>query len=100
MKLTSVHIREYKSVTDSTLFNIADVTCLVGKNEAGKTAILEALNRLNPIVPTKTFNADHDYPRAKVEDYHQEIEKKKRTPAIVVSTVFTLTSDEMRGPNN
>ena len=26
-----------------------DITCLVGKNESGKTALLQALNKLNPI---------------------------------------------------
>ena len=53
MKLTSVHIKEYKSVRDSRTFNIGDVTCLVGKNEAGKTTLLESLFRLNPIIPAK-----------------------------------------------
>lgn len=97
MKLSSVQIREYKSIQDSTQFEVEDVTCLVGKNEAGKTALLEALNRLNPLVPTKTFDVTQDYPRGNVEEYQQQIEKKKRKPAIVVSTVFTLTPDEMRG---
>lgn len=96
MKLSSVRIREYKSVTDSAPFEIGDVTCLVGKNEAGKTAILEALNGLNPLVKTKTFNVTQDYPRANVEEYQQQIEQKKRKPAVVVSTVFKLTPDEMK----
>jgi ABC-type iron transport system FetAB ATPase subunit len=78
MKLTSVHIREYKSIQDSTPFEVGDVTCLVGKNEAGKTAVLEALNRLNPLVGTKAFDVTEDYPRAKVEEYQQQIEQKKR----------------------
>lgn len=97
MKLTSVHIREYKSIQDSTPFEVGDVTCLVGKNEAGKTAVLEALNRLNPLVGTKTFDVTEDYPRAKVEEYQQQIEQKKRKAAIVVTATFTLTADEMQG---
>lgn len=97
MKLSSVQIREYKSIQDSTPFEIGDVTCLVGKNEAGKTAILEALNGLNPLVSTKTFNVTQDYPRANVEEYQQQIEQKKRErAAIVVSTVFKLTPEEMK----
>src|SRR5690349_773806 len=39
MKLRSAHIHEYKSIWDSNLFNVDRVTCLVGKNEAGKTAV-------------------------------------------------------------
>jgi predicted ATP-dependent endonuclease of OLD family len=39
-------------------------TCLVGKNEAGKTALLKALYRLNPIVETEgRFDVTDDYPR-------------------------------------
>ena len=48
MKLTKVHIREFQSIQDSTEVEIGDVTCLVGKNESGKTAFLQALRRLNP----------------------------------------------------
>ncbi|HSY99634.1 MAG TPA: AAA family ATPase [Terriglobales bacterium] len=53
MKLKSVHVREYKSILDSTKFETGDVTCLVGKNESGKTAVLEALSHLNPVIEAK-----------------------------------------------
>ena len=50
MRLVKVCVREFKSVLDSNEFDVGDVTCLVGKNEAGKTAVLQALYRLHPIV--------------------------------------------------
>src|SRR5207237_9220676 len=79
MKLKSVHVREFKSVWDSSSFNVGDVTCLVGKNESGKTALLEALYRLNPLVETDTnFDVTEDYPRLEVEDYLQAVEAKTR----------------------
>lgn len=53
MKLAKVHITEFQSIQDSNEFDIGDVTCLVGKNEAGKTALLKALYRLNPIVKSE-----------------------------------------------
>ena len=53
MKLTKVRITEFQSIRDSNEFEIGDVTCLVGKNEAGKTALLKALYRLNPIIETE-----------------------------------------------
>jgi AAA15 family ATPase/GTPase len=54
MRLTTIHVRDYKSIRDSNPFNLGDITCLVGtclvgKNEAGKTALLEAIYRLNPV---------------------------------------------------
>jgi predicted ATP-dependent endonuclease of OLD family len=41
MRLTRLHVKSFESVRDSTPFDIQDVTCLVGKNESGKTAILQ-----------------------------------------------------------
>ena len=51
MKLTAVQVSNYKCIRDPVAFDISDITCLVGMNESGKTAILEALYRLNPIIP-------------------------------------------------
>ncbi|QNI30127.1 AAA family ATPase [Alloacidobacterium dinghuense] len=70
MKLESVHITNFKSVKDSGTFHIGDVTCLVGRNESGKTAILQALYRLNPIIQNQgNFDVTEDFPRADKEDY-------------------------------
>ncbi len=42
MRLTRLHVKSFEScLRDSTPFDIQDVTCLVGKNESGKTAILQ-----------------------------------------------------------
>lgn len=49
MKLKSVRIRMFCNILDSTEVKIEDkVTCLVGKNESGKSAFLKALWRLKP----------------------------------------------------
>lgn len=62
MKLTKVRIQNYRSVEDSEEFEIGDLTCLVGKNEAGKTALLSAMRGLKP---SESFEFDEpiDYPR-------------------------------------
>lgn len=61
-------MRDYKSVTDSNEVELdARVTCLVGKNESGKTAFLEALYRWKPL-PTghhDSFDPLRDFPRAR-----------------------------------
>ena len=38
------------------------MTCLVGKNESGKTAFLQALWRLHPARVSPTFNVPSNYP--------------------------------------
>jgi predicted ATP-dependent endonuclease of OLD family len=56
--------RKFKNILDSTPVEIEpDVTCLVGKNESGKTAYLHALYRLRPARPNAVFNVQLQYPR-------------------------------------
>jgi len=43
-------------------------TILVGPNEAGKTAILQALQQLNPPKGTRGFDPLRDYPRSEYND--------------------------------
>src|SRR4051812_17056321 len=91
MKLKAVQVSDYKSVRQSNRFEVSDITCLVGKNESGKTSLLEALYRLNPIIEKDAqFDVTEDYPRADVEDYRQDVESHNRKPAIVVRAEFTL----------
>ena len=66
MRLVAAEVQKFKSISDSGRIDIEpDVTALVGKNESGKTAVLQALYRLNPIAsghPTG-FQELRDYPR-------------------------------------
>ena len=63
MKLRNVRITKYKCVEDSTPWKVDQVTTLVGKNEAGKSAILEALYKLNPADDAASNFHTNDYPR-------------------------------------
>lgn len=63
MKLKSFRVTNFQSVMDSGDIDAGEITCLVGKNEAGKSAILKALYRLNPIrAGDGKFDAVDDYP--------------------------------------
>ena len=96
MRLKSVRVGEFKSIVDSGEFEIGDVTCLVGKNEAGKTALLEALYRLRPVIDNHgNFNVTHDYPRTDVEDYEYLVQTGDRQPATVTTAVYELSDDEL-----
>src|SRR5690349_10135081 len=91
MKLKKIRVREFKSIMDSNEVDITDITCLVGKNEAGKTAFLEALYKLNPIVPEHAcFDVVEEYPRAHIGDYMLDVEQKRRDSAQVIEACFTL----------
>ncbi|NVM21221.1 MAG: AAA family ATPase [Desulfobacterales bacterium] len=66
MILKSVTVRSFKCINDSGSVRIEPgVTCLVGKNESGKTAFLEPLYRLNPLSSghRDSFEELYDYPR-------------------------------------
>lgn len=69
MKLIEVRIQNYKSILDSGEFSIGSLTCLAGKNESGKTAILQALRRLNPVEDSElSFNRTMEFPRSRLHE--------------------------------
>lgn len=52
--LVKAQVWKYKSIEDSSPVGLADaVTVLVGKNESGKTAFLEALHKAMPLDEVK-----------------------------------------------
>ena len=92
MKLREFTVREFRSIWDSGPIQVDDlVTCLVGKNESGKTALLTALYRTNPIIPEDSgFDPTYDYPKREVEDYRFAVENKERPEAVVVDCLYEL----------
>lgn len=75
MRLTKVRIERFQNFMDAQTINIEpDVTCLVGKNESGKTTVLKALHRLKPANGTaRKFNLTTEYPRSRLaRDRRQE----------------------------
>jgi len=95
VELRSVRIQNYRSIEDSGVVPIEDVTCLVGKNESGKTAFLHALHLLNPLNPIKgktAFDDVMDFPSRRFSAYRKA---RDDSPADVVTAVFELTDDEL-----
>ena len=91
MKLTKVRITAFQSIQDSNEVDIGDITCLVGKNESGKTAFLKALYRLNPINKSDgNFDITDDYPRGAMADYEDDVISGRRKPAEVVHATYEL----------
>ena len=76
LTLVKAQVWKYKSIEDSTPVAVANaVTVLVGKNESGKTAFLEALYKSLPIDAAK-FNYVADYPRKELVRYRSQHEAK------------------------
>ena len=91
MKLKSVQVKNFRSVEDSNEFSVGDITCLVGKNEAGKTAILGALHGINPQDERFKYDKTVDYPRRFLTRYD---ERHPDGEANVCVTVWELDEND------
>jgi energy-coupling factor transporter ATP-binding protein EcfA2 len=93
MKLIKARVQNFKSIEDSGWVETAEITCLVGKNESGKTAFLQALARLNP-VEGQPSDFDHitEFPRQRSNRYKAVHDEE---PAEVVSAMFELDDDDV-----
>jgi predicted ATPase len=93
LKLLKARVTDYRSVKDSGWIDFEQSkTIMVGPNEAGKSAVLRALQQINAPIGTAKFDVLRDYPR---KDYN-DITTKKVDPAttVVVVAHFTLDADD------
>lgn len=96
MRLTKARIQGYRSIIDTGYFDVEnDRTIFVGPNEAGKTAILQALQKLNAPEGTTPFDSLRDYPRSK---YDEDIKNGKIDPSkfTVVEGHFILEDEDKK----
>lgn len=63
MKLVSFRVRNFRSVDDSGVIQVSNITALLGRNESGKSNLLVALASLNPPDGLKKLTPIKDYPR-------------------------------------
>ena len=69
MRLQKARVTNYRSIIDTGWFDVEqNKTIMVGPNEAGKTAVLQALQQINPPKDVPKFDALRDYPRSKYND--------------------------------
>jgi ABC-type Mn2+/Zn2+ transport system ATPase subunit len=81
-------VTNFRSVEDSGEFSVEQVTCLVSKNEAGKSAVLLALGALHPHPSTPlVFDKERDYPRRHLTAYAA---RHAGGEATTVTTVWQL----------
>jgi hypothetical protein len=84
MRLFKAQITKYRSIRDTGIFDIEEnKTIVVGPNEAGKSAILQALQQINPPPDVPKFDPLRDYPRSE----YNEITTGKVKPSEVTVAV-------------
>lgn len=93
MILKTVHVQHFKCIKDSTAFSIdPDVTCLVGKNESGKTALLQAIEKINPLDKDDAAFDTLEYPANEVTEYKQ---RAKQNPDDAIVTTWELEDEDV-----
>jgi hypothetical protein len=91
MKLVKARVRNFRSAEDSGTFDVGDLTCLVGKNEAGKTAILTALFGSSASANQFSYDTVRDYPRRFFSRYD---ERHDGEPAPVATLTWELSDED------
>ena len=86
-------VQKFKCIDDTGWVDIEDVTCLIGKNQSGKTAFLEAIEKLNPVYGSGDYEPYDEYPRDEWTQYKQRHEED---PDVAVQAKFWLEDEEIR----
>lgn len=97
MKLKTVRVTNFRSIEDTGEFSVGDITCLVGKNESGKSAVLQAIEMVNPAFGPTEYNKTLDYPRRHLMQYDQ---RHAGDGAKVTETTWELTTSERQDIEN
>jgi len=92
MEPNSFRVQNYRCIDDSGWVSIDELTCLIGRNESGKTAFMEAIERLNPSFSPEEYEPYRDYPRAAWPEYS---DRHEEDPDVVASAEFELTDAEV-----
>ena len=87
MYLQSFRILNFRSINDSGVIDVSNITALLGRNESGKTNLLLALQSLNPAEGFAALNPIKDFPR------HRRLEECNNNTE-VVSSCWELTDED------
>ncbi|MES3518429.1 MAG: ATP-binding protein, partial [Natronomonas sp.] len=92
MELQDLRVQNYKCIDDTGWVSIENLTCLIGKNESGKTAFMEAVEALNPSFGDGEYTPYKQYPRDRWPEYKR---RHDDDPAVVASARFRLDDEEI-----
>ena len=87
MQLKSFRVRKFRNIEDSGEVELLDaLTCVVGKNQAGKSALLRALHKFNPHRPAP-YDMRREWPRGQRTDRNEK--------QVVCEVHFALSPEEL-----
>ena len=92
MNVTELRVQNYRSLSDTGWVEIDNLTCLVGKNESGKTAFMRAAEKLNPAYGDGKYVPYAEYPR---EEWPEYSDRHEEDPEVVASGRFRLDGDDV-----
>jgi predicted ATP-binding protein involved in virulence len=96
MRIESAVVTNYRCIVDSGEFGVeADKTILVGINEAGKTALLKAIQLVSPTPDTPNIDWLFDAPAPMVDDIRRG--NLERAEMAVAKVVLTPDSTDLEG---
>lgn len=91
MKALRFRIQNFRNINDSGWIPLERVTNFVGRNESGKTTLLKAFHKFNPVTP-EPYDPQRDFPRDRyTRDYIAKGSKGGDWP--VCSVAFALPDD-------
>lgn len=85
MKLKRFRVTNFRSILDSGWVDVGDVVAIVGKNESGKTSLLQALAKFNPH-KEQPYSLDREWPRGR--------RKERSSKQTVIETEFEFSEVE------
>lgn len=92
MNLKSLRVRNYRCIDDSGWVSVDDFTCLIGKNESGKTGFMRAVEKINPSYQSDGYTPYEEYPRREWPAYS---DRHGDDPDVVASARFGLDGAEV-----
>ena len=88
MKLKSFKVERYRNILDSGEIVVdSSVTCLVGKNESGKTNLLHALHAIRPEPTGRKFD-ELQYPRWLQKEHQRSGLYSKADPILTADPIL------------
>lgn len=90
MYLSQLHVQNFRQFGENSALNIAfnsGVTALVGRNDSGKTAVIDAIRYA-------LLTRDQDFIRVQPEDFHLKADGTQATDILIRCKLSGLSDDE------